>query len=241
MPPAVLSLAPSRSRCPLLQGCGTWHAGAHHESMRRPEREWTFYLLLKAGLPGRRQWLPFCDCRPPCLGLPACAGALRALRSHLRSPSFASLDDAAYGASVSESSSSGAEGRATQFVRRSRGLSWPAECGAGAWSAGLCRHGLRVCWADRVLGRSSRGCETDVVPHATACVRQRHHLPCLACLGSPPPQAPVCLCTPKSHKAFLPAVLTPPQAAACLWRWWSRMSAPAARGSPSGAAPARQT
>lgn len=48
-------------------------------------------------------------------------GALRALRSHLRSPSFASLDDAAYGASVSESSSSGAEGRATQFVRRSRG------------------------------------------------------------------------------------------------------------------------
>ncbi|KAL4435935.1 hypothetical protein ABPG77_000697 [Micractinium sp. CCAP 211/92] len=48
-------------------------------------------------------------------------GALRALRRHLRSPTFASLDDAAYGASVSESSSSGAEGQATQFVRRSRG------------------------------------------------------------------------------------------------------------------------
>ncbi|KAL4458849.1 hypothetical protein ABPG75_013714 [Micractinium tetrahymenae] len=48
-------------------------------------------------------------------------GAVRAVRRHLRNPSFASLDDAAYGASVSESSSSGAEGRATQFVRRSRG------------------------------------------------------------------------------------------------------------------------
>lgn len=67
--------------------------------------------------------MPTCYvCLPSCLVAPLCTGALRALRRNLRTPTFASLDDAAYGASLSESSSSGAEGRATQFVRRSRGV-----------------------------------------------------------------------------------------------------------------------
>ncbi|PRW59773.1 cell division cycle 48-like protein [Chlorella sorokiniana] len=49
-------------------------------------------------------------------------GAVRALRRALRSPAFASVEEGSYGSSVSESSSSGGEGRATTFVRRSRGL-----------------------------------------------------------------------------------------------------------------------
>lgn len=49
------------------------------------------------------------------------AGAVRALRRALRSPAFASIEEGSYGSSVSESSSSGGEGRATTFVRRSRG------------------------------------------------------------------------------------------------------------------------
>ena len=49
------------------------------------------------------------------------AGALRALRRQLRSPAFASTEEGSVGSSVSESSSSGPEGRSSQFVRRSRG------------------------------------------------------------------------------------------------------------------------
>lgn len=46
---------------------------------------------------------------------------MRALRRQLRNPAFGSLEQGSYGSSVSESSSSGPEGRATQFVRRSKG------------------------------------------------------------------------------------------------------------------------
>lgn len=59
---------------------------------------------------------------------PLHAGAVRALRRALRSPAFANVEEGSYGSSVSESSSSGGEGRATTFVRRSRG-----EAGAGHW------------------------------------------------------------------------------------------------------------
>ena len=53
---------------------------------------------------------------------PPCAGALQALRRHLRHPAFASAEQGSFGSSVSESSTSGAEGRATQLVRRSAAL-----------------------------------------------------------------------------------------------------------------------
>ena len=46
------------------------------------------------------------------------AGALRALRRLLRSPG---AGEGFQGSSLSESSSTGIEGRATQFVRRSKG------------------------------------------------------------------------------------------------------------------------
>lgn len=57
------------------------------------------------------------------------AGALRVLRQQLRSPAFACLDEGALGSSVSESSTSGSEGRATHIVRRSRG-ELQVRCGA---------------------------------------------------------------------------------------------------------------
>lgn len=49
------------------------------------------------------------------------AGALQELRRHLRSPAFTSREEGSWGSTVSESVSSGAEGRATHLVRRSRG------------------------------------------------------------------------------------------------------------------------
>ncbi len=105
---------------------------------------------------------------------PVCAAALRALRSLLRSPSFSSTEQASFGSSVSESSSSGAEGRATQFVRRSTGekagwlLASPMNCRSEEmvlqiWEEKQCVHRSDVNselleGVDKQHGKDNAGC-----------------------------------------------------------------------------------
>lgn len=92
-----------------------------------------------------------------CLLPPLHAGAVRALRRALRSPAFASVEEGSYGSSVSESSSSGGEGRATTFVRRSRG-----EAGARHWGqwrgrvvSMAARRSMQACWWESGLAADS--------------------------------------------------------------------------------------
>lgn len=91
------------------------------------------------------------------------AGAVRVLRRQLHSPAFASPEEGSYGSSVNESSTSGGEGKATQFVRRSTGTCVPR------------------CWYQSYLHcLTSSGCRAPSAGQGQGVLRL---LPC--CLRSP--------------------------------------------------------
>jgi hypothetical protein len=97
------------------------------------------------------------------------AGALRALRRQLRSPAFASTEEGSLGSAVSESSSSGPEGRSSQFVRRSRGEREMCHVPIADHTRSPCSPSLPHCCCHHLVGKLQPPLYASATHHIMYC------------------------------------------------------------------------